>query len=80
MQILGNNNQVLVVTHHPQVAVRSANHLKVIKGILKNFTKINISNLEYDDKLEEIARMLSGEKITDAARKAAESLLKEVKR
>mgnify|MGYP003950429665 CR=1 FL=1 len=80
LQILGNNNQVLVVTHHPQVAVRSSNHLKVFKNILKNFSKINISNLEYDDKLEEIARMLSGEKITDAARKAAESLLEEVKR
>ena len=79
MQILGNNNQVLVVTHHPQVAVRSSNHFKVVKNVLKNFTKINISNLEYDEKLEEIARMLSGEKITDAARKAAESLLKQVK-
>ncbi len=79
LQILGNNNQVLVVTHHPQVAVRSSNHFKVVKNVLKNFTKINISNLEYDEKLEEIARMLSGEKITDAARKAAESLLKQVK-
>ena len=78
LEKLGKNNQVLVVTHHPQVAARSNTHLKVIKFTKNNLTRTNVSDLSYDDKLEELARMLSGAKTTNAARKAAESLLMEI--
>ena len=78
LEKLGKNNQVLVVTHHPQVAARSNTHLKVLKFTKNNLTRTNVSDLSYDGKLEELARMLSGAKTTDAARKAAESLLMEI--
>ena len=79
LEKLGKNNQVLVVTHHPQVAAKSKNHLKVTKNKEDNFMKTKILDLSDPDKLEELARMLSGEKITDAARKAAQSLITENK-
>ena len=72
--LLGGNNQVLAVTHHPQVAARSNNHFKVNKSTNNSFTSTSIKNLEFKERIEEVARMLSGEKITDAARNAAESL------
>jgi DNA repair protein RecN (Recombination protein N) len=72
--LLGANNQVLAVTHHPQVAARSNNHFKVNKSTNNSFTSTSIINLEFKERIEEVARMLSGEKITDAARNAAESL------
>mgnify|MGYP006130908633 FL=1 len=79
LELLGQHNQVLAVTHHPQVAARSSNHFKVNKSNKDSYSSTSINNLNYDERLEEIARMLSGERITDAARKAAESLFKENK-
>ena len=72
--LLGRSNQVLAVTHHPQVAAISNHHFKVNKSTNNSFTTTSINNLEFKDRIEEVARMLSGEKITDAARNAAESL------
>ena len=71
---LGGSNQVLAVTHHPQVAAISNHHFKVNKSTNNSFTTTSINNLEFKERIEEVARMLSGEKITDAARNAAESL------
>jgi DNA repair protein RecN (Recombination protein N) len=72
--LLGGNNQVLAVTHHPQVAARSNNHFKVNKSTNNSFTSTSINDLGLKERIEEVARMLSGEKITDAARNAAKSL------
>ena len=72
---LGNNLQVLAVTHQPQVAARANNHLKIDKTDINNDIQTKVKILNKDGRLEELARMLSGEKITDAARKAAKSLL-----
>ena len=72
---LGNNLQVLAVTHQPQVAARANNQLKVDKIDINNDIQTTVSILNEDARLEELARMLSGAKITDAARKAAKSLL-----
>jgi DNA repair protein RecN (Recombination protein N) len=67
--------QVLVVTHSPQVAARGAAHLRVAKFVKNNRTGTDVRVLLADERREEIARMLAGEKITDAARAAAASLL-----
>ncbi|PPR17080.1 MAG: DNA repair protein RecN [Alphaproteobacteria bacterium MarineAlpha9_Bin3] len=75
LNLLGLSNQVLAVTHHPQVAARSKNHFKVNKSNENSYSTTSIKNLNYDERLEEIARMLSGEKVTEAARHAAESLM-----
>lgn len=72
---LSKNEQILVVTHSPQVAAFSNEHFKVTKETIDNITTTSINKLSPEGKLEEIARMLSGEKITTEARAAALVLL-----
>ena len=68
--------QVLVVTHSPQVAARGVAHLRVAKQEAKGRTATLVDILNTPDRREEIARMLAGETITDAARAAADDLLR----
>ena len=72
---LSQNEQVFVVTHSPQVAAFSSEHYKVSKETKDNITTTNLIKLSSEGKLEEIARMLAGEKITEEARAAASVLL-----
>lgn len=67
--------QVLVVTHSPQVAARGAAHLRVAKKVKGERAETRVEALPDDERREELARMLAGEKVTDAARAAAQSLL-----
>ncbi len=67
--------QVLVVTHSPQVAARGAAHLRVAKSVKGERAMTRVEPLPDGERREELARMLAGEKVTDAARAAAESLL-----
>ena len=67
--------QVLLVTHSPQVAARGAAHLRVAKLVAKGRAATTVAPLEGGERQEEIARMLAGETVTDAARAAAASLL-----
>jgi DNA repair protein RecN (Recombination protein N) len=68
--------QVLVVTHSPQVAARGAAHLRVAKAAARDRTATTVEHLKPADRREEIARMLAGEIISDAARAAADDLLR----
>ena len=68
--------QVLVVTHSPQVAARGAAHLRVAKAVARDRTATTVDHLSADARREEIARMLAGEIVSDAARAAADDLLK----
>ena len=72
---LGEHSQVLVVTHLPQVAAQGDNHLVVAKTTDKKSARASLSRLETDGKIEEIARMLGGVKITDQSRAHAEEML-----
>lgn len=72
---LARDVQVLVVTHAPQVAACGNNHFKVEKATVDNVTTTSVRELSGTEKSEEIARMLAGEVITDAARAAAKELL-----
>ncbi|HET9147639.1 MAG TPA: DNA repair protein RecN [Acetobacteraceae bacterium] len=67
--------QVLVVTHSPQVAARGAAHFRVAKETDGNRAFTRVEKLNEAARREEIARMLAGETVTDAAREAARSLL-----
>jgi DNA repair protein RecN (Recombination protein N) len=67
--------QVLVVTHSPQVAARAAAHLRVAKSAARGRAATLVDRLDPSSRREEIARMLAGETITDAARAAADDLL-----
>jgi DNA repair protein RecN (Recombination protein N) len=67
--------QVLVVTHSPQVAARGTAQLRVSKRIARDRAMTVVEVLDEPERREEIARMLAGEFVTDAAREAATSLL-----
>jgi DNA repair protein RecN (Recombination protein N) len=72
-------NQVLCVTHQPQVASLADHHYLVEKGTVKNRTQIQVRELNEVEKIEEIARMLAGEKITETARQHAQELVQSSK-
>ena len=67
--------QVLVVTHSPQVAARGAAHLLVAKQAARGRAATRVDALATAARREEIARMLAGERVTEAARAAADELL-----
>ncbi len=67
--------QVLVVTHSPQVAARGTAHLRVAKQVHARRVRTEVAPLTGVARREEIARMLAGETVTEAARAAADSLL-----
>ena len=67
--------QVLVVTHSPQVAALGAHHWRVEKRVSKGMTTSTVTALPAPERIDEIARMLSGDTITDEARGAAKALL-----
>jgi DNA repair protein RecN (Recombination protein N) len=67
--------QLLVVTHSPQVAARAATHLRVTKQGGRSHTATSVHVLDVGARREEIARMLAGSTVTEAARAAADSLL-----
>ncbi|OHB34874.1 MAG: DNA repair protein RecN, partial [Phenylobacterium sp. RIFCSPHIGHO2_01_FULL_70_10] len=67
--------QVLVVTHSPQVAARADAHWRIKKAGDAQSVRTAVEVLSPDDREEEIARMLAGAEITDAARAAARALM-----
>ena len=72
---LADGAQVLVVTHSPQVAALGQHHWRVEKEISGNTTLSRVTALGQDQRVDETARMLAGDKVTDAARAAARALL-----
>ncbi|MBB2205005.1 DNA repair protein RecN [Gluconacetobacter takamatsuzukensis] len=72
---VGQDVQVLVVTHSPQVAARGNAHLRISKSVAKGRTETRAEPLSAEQRREEIARMLAGDTVTEAARAAADSLL-----
>lgn len=72
---LADKAQVLVVTHSPQVAAQGAHHWQVLKDVVDQTTLSTVRPLSPDARVDEIARMLSGDRVTDEARGAARALL-----
>ena len=72
---LSQDAQVLVVTHSPQVAALGAHHWRVEKRVENDITLSTVVALTREARVEEIARMLAGDTITQAARDAARALL-----
>ncbi|ULB09011.1 DNA repair protein RecN [Cereibacter azotoformans] len=75
LKALAQGAQVLVVTHSPQVAALGAHHWRVEKRVAQGMTTSTVTPLVAEGRIEEIARMLAGDTITDAAREAARALL-----
>jgi len=72
---LSSHHQIICVTHLPQIAAFAKKNISVTKIISSSKTKINARVLSDEDRIEEIARMLSGEAISDSARKHAHELI-----
>ncbi|MBC6436967.1 MAG: DNA repair protein RecN [Rhodobacteraceae bacterium] len=72
---LAAGEQVLVVTHSPQVAARGAHHWRVSKEVSGDVTTSTVLLLKAQARVDELARMLSGDTVTEAAREAARALL-----
>ncbi|MGD9563202.1 MAG: DNA repair protein RecN [Pyrinomonadaceae bacterium] len=75
LKALASGQQVLCVTHQPQVASKADKHFLIEKSMKKDHTTIAVRELGPAEKIEEIARMLAGEKITDAARENAREMI-----
>ncbi|MEQ8406429.1 MAG: DNA repair protein RecN [Oceanicaulis sp.] len=72
---LAQTGQTLVVTHSPQVAARAGAHFRIEKGESGDGVRTSVRLLPAGERREEIARMLSGAEVTDAARAAADQLM-----
>lgn len=72
---LAETGQALVVTHSPQVAARAQAHFRIEKGDTGDGVRTAVRRLKPEERREEIARMLSGAEVTDAARAAADQLM-----
>ncbi|NVO23496.1 DNA repair protein RecN [Donghicola mangrovi] len=72
---LASEGQVLVVTHSPQVAALGQHHWQVSKSVQDGQTLSRVVPLDHGQRVDEIARMISGDTITDPARDAARALL-----
>jgi len=76
LEKLAKNFQLFVITHSPQVAAKADHHYHVSKVQKENSTHTIVKDLDHHElRLEEIARMLSGDQISDHARSAANTLM-----
>ncbi len=76
MQQMGHNMQVISITHLPQIAAKGATHYKVYKMDDEKSTTSNIKQLTDEERIHEIAQMLSGSSLSEAAVNNAKELLK----
>lgn len=75
MKDISGNIQVITITHLPQVAAKGDNHFKVYKQDTADSTHTSVRRLESDERVMEIAAMLSGDKVSEAAIDNAKILL-----
>lgn len=75
LKALGASTQVFVVTHQPQVAAAGQTHLHVSKIKSQDQTQSSVRTLQPQERVEEVARMLGGLKLTEATRKSAQELI-----
>lgn len=72
---VANNRQVICVTHLAQIAAYAENHLLIVKNTTENRTYTNVKTLNFEDRIHEIARIMSGTEITDNLYNSAKELL-----
>ena len=72
---MGNNMQVIAITHLPQIAAKGSSHYKVYKEEINGVTTTNLKQLSSEERIKEIAEMLSGKDISDSAIMHAKELL-----
>jgi DNA repair protein RecN (Recombination protein N) len=73
---LASSHQVIVITHLQQIASQADHHFKVFKEGVKGRTVTRIKKLDKEERVKEIARMISGEKISEVTLKQAKEMIK----
>lgn len=76
MRAMSEHRQVIVITHLPQIAAKGQQHYKVYKQDGETMTETHIKRLNNDERIEELAHLLSGDTLTQAALDNAKALLK----
>jgi len=77
MRELSAHLQLVIITHLPQIAAKGNNNYKVFKREVKGKTQTTIMPLSQEERIKEIAQLLSGNKVTTAAIEQAQELMKE---
>ena len=72
---MSKNVQLIAITHLPQVAAKANYHFKVTKHNSSNRVNTKVSCLSSEERVEEVARLMSGEKISDSAIETAKDLI-----
>ena len=72
---ISKHHQVICITHLPQIAAASDTSYRIYKESDESSTYTHVDKLSDDEKIEEVARLIGGETITDAAREAARALI-----
>lgn len=72
---MGKNTQLIAISHLPQVAALARHHFRVMKNADEEGTKVNVVSLDSDERILELARLISGEKVTQHAIEAAKELM-----
>lgn len=67
MEVLSKSHQLIAITHLPQIASRADNHLLIEKNVVEGRTVTTIETLDNEASVRELARMLGGDEITEAA-------------
>ena len=77
LRTLGSAFQVLCITHLPQIAAYADTHFQIAKQVGRGRTTTAVQRLATDGRVEELARMLGGEAISDGIRRSAREMLDE---
>jgi len=72
---LARRHQVICITHLPQIASHARHHFRIDKKVEKNRTFTSVQKLSFEDRVEEIARLISGSRLTEAALQNAREML-----
>ena len=80
LRALADYHQVFCITHLPQIASQAGTHFLVEKDVVKKRTVTRVRRLDDRERREEVARMLGGLAVTQAARDTAAEMIREVKR
>jgi DNA repair protein RecN (Recombination protein N) len=75
LRSLARTHQVICITHLPQIASFADHHYRIVKRVTNERTFTTVEKLETEDRVEEIARLMSGSRITDLSRDSAREML-----
>jgi DNA repair protein RecN (Recombination protein N) len=75
LKSMGEHMQVIAITHLPQVAAKGTSHLRVVKSTSNGTTNTHVLELNEEERIDEIARLMSGDTITEGARANAKTLM-----